>query len=847
MIAAALALAGSFAPVPLQAVARDTVEPVIVELALGRLASRTVTTYRRGDEALIPLSQLLELAEVRIDRFGADVLEATLFPGAVRLTVRPRERTARIGSTTRALEPEDVVATDAEIYVRAGIVAEWLDLRWNVSWVDLAITAIDPSGLPVARRIAREWQRRVRAMGGGATPVADRVVAGERRVWDGVVLDYSVLTPSGRPIADGAYSTGLGLDLLGGSFTAVVQTQRVPGKSRLRSDLAWYGVFPARQWLTQLRLGDGYATGPRTRNVRGLALGNSPFIRPNVLGEVAFTGELGPGWQVEAYRGGRLIAFDSVNALGRFAVDAPIQYGENPVEFVAYGPFGEVRRFRRAFRVSEDRLPARAFEYGVAVGGCRTDRCTATANVDVRYGLSTRWSARAGIDQFWRDTLPHLFHPYATVAGSPINALTVEAEAVARAVLRAGAHYEPSPRFTLAAEATRFSRTPVDPILTPPGRLDQLTLTGAYRPDPDRGATFLEASLDRIRTTTGTVTSGRLGGSVQQSELLLMPAIRWHREAFGPARAASHTSLELNAFLLPTPKLGDWFGAMTTRSQVVVESSLDPVNAAAYVSRSVGRTTRVEIGGGWSRGAGAAASLTIAADLSTLRAYATAQHSAGHTAASQFLQGSLLYDRAARTLTLAPGPSLERAGVTGRVFLDQNGNERFDRGEQALPNVRVSVGIQSRTSDASGRYRLWNVTPYEPAIVAIDSATLASPLWVPAHQAVEVRPGPNRYEVVDLAVAPGGVVEGRAVRVSDGTGLPGVTLLLERVETGASRALVTFSDGEFYAMGVKPGDYRLVIDPRSAQRLGLSAEPIRLTMPASVDGATVGGLVLRVR
>jgi hypothetical protein len=74
-----------------------------------------------------------------------------------------------------------------------------------------------------------------------------------------------------------------------------------------------------------------------------------------------------------------------------------------------------------------------------------------------------------------------------------------------------------------------------------------------------------------------------------------------------------------------------------------------------------------------------------------------------------------------------------------------------------------------------------------------------------------------------------------------------VALLLERVETGASRALVTFSDGEFYAMGVKPGDYRLVIEPRFAQRLGLSAEPIRLTVPASVDGATVGGLVMRVR
>ena len=137
------------------------------------------------------------------------------------------------------------------------------------------------------------------------------------------------------------------------------------------------------------------------------------------------------GWQVEAYRGGRLIAFDSADALGRYSIDAPIAYGENPVEFVAYGPFGEVRRFSRTHRVDGTRIPARQLEYGVSVGACRTDRCDATANADLRYGLSTRWTARAGVDQFWRgDSLPSLFHPYAGIAGMLGNSVGVEAEVV---------------------------------------------------------------------------------------------------------------------------------------------------------------------------------------------------------------------------------------------------------------------------------------------------------------------------------------------------------------------------------------------------------------------------------
>ena len=44
--------------------------------------------------------------------------------------------------------------------------------------------------------------------------------------------------------------------------------------------------------------------------------------------------EVAPLFKLEAYRGGRLISFDSVNALGQFSLDVPIQYGENPVDFI---------------------------------------------------------------------------------------------------------------------------------------------------------------------------------------------------------------------------------------------------------------------------------------------------------------------------------------------------------------------------------------------------------------------------------------------------------------------------------------------------------------------------------
>jgi hypothetical protein len=72
-------------------------------------------------------------------------------------------------------------------------------------------------------------------------------------------------------------------------------------------------------------------------------------------------------------------------------------------------------------------------------------------------------------------------------------------------------------------------------------------------------------------------------------------------------------------------------------------------------------------------------------------------------------------------------------------------------------------------------------------------------------------------------------------------------LLLRRKGSREVRSLVTFSDGAFYLIGVKPGDYLLSAEGEALSRLGLTGEPLAFTMPASRDGATVDGLTLELR
>jgi hypothetical protein len=568
-----------------------------------------------------------------------------------------------------------------------------------------------------------------------------------------------------------------------------------------------------------------------------------------MFGDIGFQGALGPGWEIEAYRGGRLIALDSADAMGRFSMDLPVEYGENAMDFVAYGPFGEIRRFNQNYRVSTDVIPGRRLEYGLAVGGCRTTECRANANLDLRYGLTPRWTVRGGVDQFWRDTLPGLFHPYVGVGGTLGNAWGVEVEAVAKAVMRGALRYEPSQDLRLSTEYHDFAAGTPMPLLTPAGRRTQWTTEALARPFSNRDDVYFEAGLDHITADNGGTTSGRLGLSLYASRFRLAPAVRHVRYADPTGRTTSQSFASLNTFSLPFPELGPLLGKISTRTNWQVDDGGRVALVGGYLSRELGPHLSVEAGGTWARGLGTLLTMFVSTQLPTVRATTSVSApSRGEAVVSQFVQGSVLYDPARRQVSFASGPSLERAGLSGRVFLDSNGDGRWQSGEQPVAGVRVRAGFVTTLSDSSGRYRIWDLPAFEPVLVAVDTATLASPLWMPAYGSMSVETGPNRFRSVDIPIVPSGVIEGRVVRqtVDSTVAIAGARLLLRRHGSSQTVGLVTFSDGGFYLLGVKPGEYELSVEPSVLSRLGLSAWPIAFTVPSDPDGATVEGLELRL-
>ena len=820
-------------------------EPVLLELQLGRLASRTVQAFRVRSEALVPMSDLLQLAEVRYVLSPAGRLEATIDPGGRKLIIDARLDTMSFGDHRVRLEAEFRLFRNGELYVGAERLGDLLGVRIVVSWVELTVVVTDPSGLPLSRRTQREAAREAfhRHFVG---PPPDLALGLERPRWDGMVLDYSFLAPTSDLRAGGAYNVALGADAFGGSLVLGAASFGRLDAGTARIDGSWTGVWRDSRWLKQVRLGDGPVTGPNLRTQRGVLLTNAPFVRPSLVGTTRYDGRLGPGWSVEAYRGSDLVAFDSTDNAGRFGVDLPVRYGENPVDFVAYGPFGEIRQFNRTYRVLSELLPAQTFEYGVSGGSCRTPQCGATANLDLRYGISPRATVQAGFDRFWRDTLPDLFHPYGAVTVAPTTTWAVELDGVGGAFARGLLQYEPSLDLRLSAVYTRFDRGTVAPILSSAGQHSAWQVVGFLRPMPKQGFFYLESTLEQTTGDAGTTTRARLGASLQASEVRVLPYVRVERDV------ATRGFIGASSSMLPRPQWGHVLGSVLLRSSLEWRQggpALVQLNSyAVSVARPLGPGTRLEAGVSWMKGGqGATLQLVLASYLPMLRSYTTVSAPAAAPAfATQYVQGSLLWDRRDGRVTAAAGPSLERSGLAGRVFLDVNGNGRYDPGEPTLSHVRVLVGSTSATTDSSGVFRVWDIVPFEPIPVTVDSLTLESPLLVPEYATASIVPGPNRFRTLDIPIVQAGVVEGQVVRAEGRGGVGGITLLLTERKRGTQRTVTTFSDGAFYMLGVKPGDYELTVAPQVSAVLGVRAEPLRFTLAPTAQGVSRSGIEIRL-
>lgn len=823
-------------------------EEILLEFRLGRLTRTTLRAFSDGTVALLPAGVVLEIAEVEHETLPTGILSATMYPGNHRILIDPDSASATrdgqpVGTKAGWIIPDGA----GEVYVATPVLESLLDVTIVTDWAELLAVVADPQELPVGRRLAREarWEMMRGRSGSGreAFPLDLRAPA-----VGGAVMDWGISANADDPRNSAAYSVGLGARVLGGSLRLTSRSLGPAAQGDHRVDATYQAVFRDRSWITQLELGDGFTTGPRMRDVRGASLTNAPHLRGSFFGTDGFQGRVGPGWEVELRQAGQTLDLVRADEQGAFALDIPLRYGENAIQVVAFGPHGEVVTSERLLLLGQDRLPGGTFEWGLSGGECRSQLCKATGNLDLRYGVTNRVTLRAGAEGFSRDTLASVFQPYLGLNAMLTQSLQLSAEAVRAGFLRGGLTVAPSPGFRLRAFHTAFSSYLAEPVLHDAARRNTTEADLLVRPAPANPRLFFRAAALSQAFATGTLSRVQASVTVPMGALGAEVGLRREVDAQdqAPRQSRDFQFAALRGVVrLPGQR------AMVVRGEMEFADVREAERVRTQLGYQLTRNLRLEVGTFWQRMGGSGFTVSLNTSLPQLRSITQMLVQEDlPTHVTQFSQGTVHWNEATSQLGFAQGPGLERGGLAGYVFLDENGNGERDPEDLDLEGVRVVVGNRAVTTDSAGRHAAWDLVPFEPVEVWADSTSLSDPTLVPVHSALSVRVPPASFGRVNVPVTRSREIMGSVVLLDGDREVPlaYAPLVLIDTETGEPRSFRAFSDGEFYEAGIRPGLYELRLGTEYLQRTGLVPEagwiPVAVQVGDWMDA--LGPIVLRV-
>jgi hypothetical protein len=810
--------------------------------------AEALPTYAVQGSVLVPLGEVCRLLDLGITVDTARALASGFFlDERRRFALDVVSQRATFEGKPKRFDPARIEIHQDDIYVDAALLSEWLPLHLSVDLNGAMITVHPEEKLPLQLRLERE--RKLETSRAGRQPALSSHPRLELpyRLFDGPFLDQTLRyarqpSPMGGSesvVESSTHATGDVLFMEGNAFVSATSQGVLDSRfslSRKDPDGGLLGFLGARE----VTVGDVFYPGldliASPSSGPGLTVSNFPLQLQTQFDRQSFRGDLPPGWEAELYRGDELLAFAQSRADGLYEfLDVPLLFGLNLFRVELYGPQGQHRSEARRFNVGDTLTPKGRVYYRLA-GNQPSYHLLGTGPVDLRArssfdlsaGLTNNLSAsvslaavdladrrhlygKAALSAFWGFLFAHVDFAADRGGGSAWTA-TVQSRLGSFGLQAQYAQLNEfvSERFLSSALSPLRSRTMI--------RLDT-AIPETWLP---RIPILLEVRQDRLESgqqiseLTGRVSAFRRGFAIANQA-------SWSFSSGGGSASppAASGQLLVSKFLQELALRG------------VIDYGVEPKAEVSSVALTAERRLArgLLVSGGISRAMGTgqtrflagvsklegAFGLGVTADYSGLNGFG----------ASVLLSVSAGRDSRNGTWHQQARPLAGSGAVSGRAFLDTNGNGQLDAGEKTMAGAGFllnGAGQLARTNDL-GEAFLPDFAPYQDVDVALATSTLEDPFWKPAHDGVRILPRPGKVAIIDFPVLVTGEITGTVYLRRDGKDreASGVELELLDRKGAIVKKVSTAYDGFYDITEIRPGGYTLSVTAEHVVRLRVVA------------------------
>lgn len=846
---------------------RSDEELLILRLEIGsHVLSQGLLCYSAGQDVLLPLGFLAEKLELPL----ALDLERGRVEGRVQDPERPFvldlvNRIMSWNGSSQAISPDALVeAHSDDLYIAAGLLERWLSLAFEIDRAELRILVSSTPPLPILQRLDRRsrWQSQGlrTALGDEATSQLS-MIEGPRRLVAWPAID-TALELGWRRSSEGEtsqlvrYSALAQGDLLGMTADLFWGGDLEDGAHRISSrrftlsrtdpEAGLLGPLQA----SEVKLGDlsgiGHPLVTFGRTGRGASLGRGSYRTGTFFDAVALRGDVLPGWDVELYRNGQLLAFTTAGTDGRYEfLDVPLLAGPNQIRISMFGPHGERRERVENLLVGTGALPRGEVRYqlhlleegqgllgisgdlgGKVIEGERRPAAGETVlGGTFELGLSRRWTASTGALVLPLESAgsaePHVYG-WLGLEGSVLGA-TGRLELVrdldggwaGRLVMRRRVG-----SLGIGLEHRWLSSFRSD-IYRQPGLtgLTELNLDGRI---PTGSTGHLPISI-RATWEQG-ARGGIFGARAELSHSFSMGSLRW----------AHRWSLETEGGVFSARGRGTLhgrLGQMPVRSRMAYEIWPEPelTQLDADLRRKRERmamtwglshdmasgVTRASIGGEWqSRQVLTALSLQAGTD--------------GRLTLQLSARFGLRRSRVAGRYRFDAESSAKQGEIEARVFLDHDDDGTFDPEDEPLEGVGFELGgARHRIRTGADGLAHLEVGAHRRIALLLAEGTLEDPYWLSSNPGRQVVSRPGHTDLVEFPVVATGEIDGTVfLTLEDGKkAVGGVGLELVDADGTVVAEGDSQYDGFYLFEKVRPGSYQLRIARSALEKWSLQGLP----------------------